>query len=74
MSEFKKIIELSPRRMDEYLEVNNFICPECNGRGEFTNEVGKDKYESIPCSTCLGSGRLKARVVVYWSPEKTSSK
>ena len=43
MSEFKKIIELSPRRMDEYLEVNNFICPECNGRGEFTNEVGKDK-------------------------------
>jgi hypothetical protein len=76
MSERKHTIEISPPacfdhngQTERYSE-SGFKCPRCNGRGHFMPvEVEKDRYEEVKCSSCLGTGRLRADVLIRWIAE-----
>lgn len=65
MSKIKRIIEVypdNPRVRNETLVLDDFVCPECRGRGDFINEVSRDRFESVKCNsrTLKANGNMKA--------------
>lgn len=50
----------------EEIDLNDFVCPQCNGNGRFT-----DNYSEIPtpCRKCKGSGVLKAKITIEWEAQ-----
>lgn len=44
-------------------------CSVCHGRKEFTEQTGHDEFETTPCPLCEGTGKLKAKVIIAWSPD-----
>ena len=72
MSVQKYIIEIEPPKYQEVSErktCRNFICPVCNGRGGFTEQIGKDDYKTTTCDYCDGTGRVKAEVTIKWGAD-----
>lgn len=72
MSKIKRIIEVypdNPRVRNETLVLDDFVCPECRGRGDFINEVSRDRFESVKCNFCEGSGRVKSTISISWQPD-----
>ena len=49
-------------------------CPACNGEGSFKRSnsyhgSAKDEVATSDCIRCKGSGRLKADIVIRWTPD-----
>lgn len=81
MSEKKHTIEINPpslicrNREVEMYSIGGFECPFCNGHGNFLpRQTGKDEYEEVVCKACLGSGRLRADVLIQWCAERDDCK
>ncbi len=77
MSNQKHIIEVQPpehQQIRENYVFCNYKCPVCNGRGYFLpRQVGHDEWEIAECDYCGGSGRIKAKIEIKWSPDYDST-
>lgn len=72
MSELINIIAVQPpayEQIREEKEIRGYCCPVCNGRGGFTEEIGRDRYETAECDYCQGAGKVKAEIVINWKPD-----
>ena len=75
MSEKKNMIEIKPPALlncDGFAEryaVGGFECPYCDGRREFVHETGRNEYKRTKCEVCSGKGKIKADIVVRWTPD-----
>lgn len=72
MSRRKSIIEVAPPRFQELREsiiLTGYLCPVCNGRGQFDEEIGREEYRTIACDYCQGTGRVRAEVLISWKPD-----
>ncbi|MDR2915588.1 MAG: hypothetical protein LBV74_12275 [Tannerella sp.] len=71
MSKQKQSIEITPpdfNGMKETYHVYNHKCPTCNGRGFHIDYQGKDTTNKA-CKRCDGTGKLKAKIEMQWSPD-----
>lgn len=70
MSKLRNVIELTPpdRIRNEEFVTEEFLCGYCNGRGFFAS--GLIYQGIIRCPDCGGTGRVRARVVIFWTPSK----
>ncbi|MDD4116494.1 MAG: hypothetical protein PHG27_13070 [Massilibacteroides sp.] len=77
MSNQKHVIEIVPpeyQQIREEYEFVNYQCPVCNGQGHFLPcQVGHDEWETTECDYCGGSGRVKAKIEIKWSPDYDST-
>lgn len=72
MSERRNIIEVTPpayEKVREFLTFSGYRCPVCSGRGKFTEEIGRDKYETTTCDYCQGVGAVRAEILINWKPD-----
>ncbi len=73
MSRPAKIIEITPPDYGcvttEHATLRGFVCHNCFGAREFTEQTGRDTVKTIQCSICAGTGKLKAEVSVIWTPD-----
>ena len=72
MSKHKNIIEVIPPQFEtvrELITLNGYTCPVCNGQGGFTEQTGRDVYNTEQCDYCQGAGRVKAEVLISWKPD-----
>lgn len=71
MSSFSNILRLFPvaneKMKEEIVPDVTFPCPFCFGNGYYWRKVAYDS-EKHPCPHCKGTGKLKAKVIVQWSP------
>lgn len=71
MSEFKQIVEIKPPSdslVHEKRRYENFTCPQCHGLGYFLTYKGHER-EQVACPHCDGTGKVKAEVIINWSPD-----
>jgi hypothetical protein len=71
MSKRKQIIELCPPGYADSQEsstVTGFVCPKCSGRGYVMEYDGREP-DRIDCPRCGGSGRLRAKVSIWWEAD-----
>lgn len=72
MSEFKQIVEIKPpsdSRVHEMIKFENFTCPQCHGAGGTQKIIGHNRYLFTSCPHCDGTGKVKAEVIINWSPD-----
>ena len=71
MSSFSNILRLYPTLSETHTEELTpdviFPCPFCSGNGWHWATDGIERYKK-PCKHCMGTGKLKAKVTVHWSP------
>lgn len=71
MSKFSNIIRLCPTTSDDQTEVIypdvTFPCPFCMGNGWTWDIMNGDPCKQ-PCKRCYGTGKVKAKVTIQWSP------
>lgn len=75
MSSKKNSIDVLPREGDSVNNTENFTfkgyeCPCCHGRKEFYEQIGYNQFETTLCPVCCGKGKVKADVVIKWSPDE----
>lgn len=70
MSTRKQIVEIESDgvRKEELFTFAPVRCPRCNGKGGFTEEIGRNTIKETPCPYCAGSGRVACAVLVWWRP------
>ena len=56
----------------ENMTLRNFTCPVCNGKGSFSEQTGRDEWETTVCDYCDGTGKVKAVVEIDWKPDYDS--
>lgn len=71
MSSLRHTIDIIPDKYNvkETGVVDDFICPRCDGRGIFSEQVGRDEYVDTPCCMCGGAKKVKAVIVIQWEPD-----
>lgn len=75
MSELKDHLTITPPRfytggtVGEAFSSPGHKCTYCNGKGCFTNEIGREEYETKLCPVCNGSKVLRAMVAIKWVPD-----
>lgn len=70
MSKEKRTLEIESDGISKE-ELFNFPpidCPQCNGRGHFVEEIGRDKIQETPCLYCGGEGVVMCTAFVWWHP------
>lgn len=70
MSQKKQIIELASDGIgkEELLSFPPVPCPQCAGRGHFTEEVSRQEVKETPCPYCEGKGRVFCTAHILWQP------
>lgn len=74
MSTLSQNLEIDPKRkmQRESFIAQGFRCPSCNGRGEYSTEIGHDKFVTEPCNFCHGVGRVKALITIDWVEDRNN--
>ena len=76
MSELSKVLEIFPpalmpitKKHEEY-KSKGHSCPYCNGIGYTAPEqIGYNEWKDNTCPICMGSGRVKANILVSWEAD-----
>lgn len=72
MSKRSTIITVEPPVYNtdtEHIEIQNYTCPYCFGRGGWSEQIGRDKFEEHTCKVCDGAKNIKAVITIEWKPD-----
>jgi len=53
----------------EKMMFSNYTCPVCHGSKQFLDQTGRDEFKKTTCPYCDGTGKVKAEIIVKWSPD-----
>jgi len=75
MSKQHHIVDIVPPEYGDAIETmvfSNFTCPVCHGTKQFLDQTGRNEYQRRTCIFCDGTGKVKAKISVAWSPDYNS--